>query len=441
MPGASWDVGVIGAGAAGLAAARRLSATARRVLILEARDRVGGRIDTRREPGWPVPVEAGAEFVHGHAAAAWDAIRAATLTTDEVEDRHWHAPAGRPEPLDFDKVWEPVATELEDFTEGDLPFADFLRRHCPNLPAADRELVLAYCEGFNAADAARLSTRWLKESEAAVGEGSGAPSRLRAGYDRLTAWFRDGLNPATTELKLNTAVTDIRWEPGRVELTTSSPVGAERYQARAAIITLPLGVLQASSGAVRFLPDMPGKREAWSALVMGEVVKVALRFHEPFWSAGAPDLGFLHTPAGPFQVWWALRPVTAGVLVGWAGGPLAARLGGLDPRAILDRAINQLTGSFPVGRERLAGLVEDWRVFDWQTDPFARGAYSYVPVGGLESVRRLAEPVAATLFIAGEAMDERLAGTVAGAIASGERAADELLAAHARPDQSKGRPQ
>src|SRR5205814_9978488 len=96
MTGGPTDVVVIGAGLAGLAAAGRLSAAGVRVAVLEARDRVGGRVHTLRAPGWPVPIEAGAEFVHGESPAVWDAIRAAGLATDEVEDRHWHAPDGRP---------------------------------------------------------------------------------------------------------------------------------------------------------------------------------------------------------------------------------------------------------------------------------------------------------------------------------------------------------
>jgi phytoene dehydrogenase-like protein len=175
MPNELWDVVVIGAGAAGLAAAKRLGAAGRRVLVLEARDRIGGRIDTRREPGWPAPVEAGAEFVHGHSRAAWDAIEKAGLAADEVKDGHWHAPEGRPEPLDFDAVWAPVGDELERLSDEDLPLAELLRTRCPDLPAADRELILAYCEGFNAADARRLSARWLKDAEEAVGEETGPP--------------------------------------------------------------------------------------------------------------------------------------------------------------------------------------------------------------------------------------------------------------------------
>jgi monoamine oxidase len=436
MSSESWDVVVIGAGAAGWAAPTRLGDAGRRVLILEARDRVGGRIDTRREPGWSVPVEAGAEFVHGRSPAAWEAIEKAGLATNEVDDSHWHAPAGRPEPFDFDAVWEPVGRKLGDFQGGDLPFAEFLRTHCPDLPAADHELVVAYCEGFNAADARRLSTDWLKKSEEAVGEKSGPPSRLRDGYDHLAAWFRAGLDPVTTELRLSCVVTDVRWEPGLVEVTASSHAGTGSHRAAATIITLPLGILQAppgSPGGIHFHPDVPEKRAAWSALAVGDVVKVVLRFRDPFWSSAAPKLGFLHTPAGPFQTWWVTGPEGAGVLTGWAGGPAATDLTGAEPRAVLDRALDQVAACFPVGREWLAARLSDGHVFDWRQDPFARGAYSYVPAGGLDAVRRLAAPVAESLFFAGEATHERLAGTVAGAIASGERAADEVLARVGRP--------
>lgn len=416
---------VIGAGVAGLSCARRLSADGQRVTILEARDRIGGRVHTIREPGWPVPVEAGAEFVHGKSPA----VQNSGLATDEVEDRHWHAPDGRPRPIDFAAVWDPVADRLGRLTGEDPPFAEFLRDRCPDLRPADRAQAIAYAEGFNAADARRLSARWLARSEAAVGQEAGA-RRIRAGYDRLADWLLAGADPQTTDVRLSTAVTAVRWEPGRVEIDTAT---GREFRAAAAVITLPLGVLRVppdAPGAVRFDPDPPDKRDAWSALAVGSVVKAVLRFREPFWAAaGVPELSFLHTPEGPFQVWWTTRPVESTVLTGWSGGPPAERLTGLDPRAVLDMALGQLSRSFPVGRERLAGMLVDWRVFEWQTDPFARGAYSYVPAGGLGHVRQLAEPVAGTLFFAGEATDERLAGTVGGAIASGERAAGEVLAA------------
>lgn len=416
------DVVVIGAGMAGLAAAGRLSAAGRRVVVLEARDRVGGRVHTLHPPGWPVPVEAGAEFIHGDSPAVWDAVRAAGLDTDEIEDRHWHAPDGRPEPLDFDAAWEPIAAQLEELTD-DVAFAAFLRGRCPDLSAADRALAIAYAEGFNAADAERLSTRWLKESDAAVGQGGGAPSRMHGGYGRLAGWLRDRLDPQLVEVRLNTVVTAIRWEPGRVEAEgTAGPT-----RAAAAVVTLPPSVLR-GPGAVRFDPEPPGKRAAWDARPTGAVVKVVLRFREPFWADAEPELTFLHTPAGPFQVWWTTRPVESAVLTAWAGGPSADRLTGLGERAVVERALDQLAENLRLERDRLAERYADGRVFEWQTDPFARGAYSYVPVGGEGVVRRLAEPVAGTLFFAGEATELQLAATVAGAIASGHRAAEEVLA-------------
>ena len=161
---------------------------------------------------------------------------------------------------------------------------------------------------------------------------------------------------------------------------------------------------------------------------MGAVVKVVFRFREAPWdAAGLPDLAFLHTPAGPFQAWWMTRPMRTTVLTGWAGGPAAERLAGQDPTAVLARALGALADTLPADRRRLEAELEAWHVFDWLADPFSQGAYSYVPVHELKTPSALAEPVEGTLFFAGEATHDRLSGTVAGALASGYRAADEVL--------------
>jgi monoamine oxidase len=425
------DVLVIGAGLAGLAAARRMADAGRRVIVLEARDRIGGRVHTVHESGWPAPVEAGAEFVHGQSAELGHLLRGAGVKTDAVAERHYRAAGGRIEKIDFDAVWDPVVERLNHLPAGaDPPFTEFLRDRCPDLSPADREAATGYVEGFNAADARRLSTRWLKETEAAVGEESGPPARPRGGYGQLADWLRGQLDPKLVEVRLNARVRVVRWRPGHVGITLAGPPDVE-VSAPAAVVTLPLAVLRrppGSPGAVTFDPDPPGKRDAWAALAVGSVVKVAVRFREPFWEDATPRLGFLHTPGGPLQVWWAGGRTAPTVLTGWAGGPTADALAGLDPRAILDRAIGHLADVFPDRRGSLIDLVDDWRVFDWQTDPLAGGAYSYVPVGGLDAVRRYAQPVERTLFFAGEATDERYAGTTAGALASGVRAADQVLA-------------
>lgn len=156
------DVLVIGAGAAGLAAARELTRGGRNVLMLEARDRIGGRIWTGREAGWPLPIERGAEFVHGRPPETWDIIHRQGLATYDVSDSHHWLQDGslRQDPGFWDEL-QKVMSRLSDPGGEDLSFADFLRRRCPDVPARVQEMALAFVEGFDAADAARVSSRFL----------------------------------------------------------------------------------------------------------------------------------------------------------------------------------------------------------------------------------------------------------------------------------------
>jgi monoamine oxidase len=427
----AWDAIVVGGGMAGLAAARRLIEGGSSVLLLEARDRLGGRVHTTSRPGWPIPVEAGAEFVHGRAPVLQKALSEAGIHVQAVANRHWQAAGDHIEPFDFERVWAPVAAKLQRLPDGDLPFAEFLRLQCGALTECDRVQAIAYVEGFNAADATRLSSRWIRDTDEAVGEESGVPSRPESGYSRLIDQLRRRLESKNADIRLATVVREVRWRPGKVTVMAIAGGGLSEFESRALIITLPLGVLQAErgqSGALHFDPEPPGKRNAWISLAMGRVVKIILRFREPFWAAiTGTDMGFLHTPAGPMQAWWSARPGESAVLTGWVGGPKASAFLGREARDVLDQAITQLATAFSISGQSLAGLLEDWCAFDWQSDPFSRGAYSYIPVNGRAQVSRLAEPVADTLFFAGEATDYQYAGTVAGALASGERAAREVL--------------
>jgi monoamine oxidase len=195
------------------------------------------------------------------------------------------------------------------------------------------------------------------------------------------------------------------------------------------VLTLPLGVLQACS--VRVEPELVDKRRAVQNLRMGAVIKLALVFDAPFWwPEGREQLGFLQTPSEPFPVWWTSYPVLSPLLVGWAGGPPAEALSNLADDQIVERALDSLGRVFGLHRRRLASRLVAWCVHNWQCDPLALGAYSYVAVGGAGSQRALARPVAGTLFFAGEATEwSGHHATVHGAIMSGERAARELLSA------------
>jgi monoamine oxidase len=163
---------------------------------------------------------------------------------------------------------------------------------------------------------------------------------------------------------------------------------------------------------------------------VGKVVKLALHFRSRFWAEGGrPDVVFLHTPESPFLAWWTAQPSEAPLLTGWSGGPRAATLSNRRPEEVLETGLATLSETFGRTRDDLTSSLAGWKVFDWQADPHSRGAYSYVPAGGRDLPRQIAAPIADTLFFAGEAMHVTLMGTVAGAIATGVRAAEEILQA------------
>jgi monoamine oxidase len=240
-------------------------------------------------------------------------------------------------------------------------------------------------------------------------------------------------------LRLGARVQTIRWQRGRVTVTTRAALDGRPLppvHARRALVTLPLGVLQGRAGAARvaFAPSLPAtKRAAIDALAAGDVVKVALWFREPWWEPLERRLGpfaFVHERRAPVPTWWRPLPFTGPMLMGWAAGPAARRLRGKPPLAVARTALTTLARMLETPPARVRELVQAWHVVDWATDPFAAGAYSWVPVGALDAQALLATPIDDTLYFAGEAANvEGQSGTVHGALTSGLRAADAILRA------------
>jgi monoamine oxidase len=206
-------------------------------------------------------------------------------------------------------------------------------------------------------------------------------------------------------------------------------------RSKRAIVSLPLGVLQRpqrASDAVRFTPPLAAKRVALKHLAPGPVLKVVLRFRSAFWDTiddgRYRNAAFFRSPAAAFPTFWTALPVRSPLVVAWAAGPKAMQLEGADRSQVISAALESFSSLFD-RRVDVDALLESAWVHDWQSDPYARGAYSYVTVGGDEARKQLAQPLLDTLFFAGEAADcEGEAGTVAGAFQSGSRAAREVLA-------------
>ena len=404
----TYEVIIIGAGAAGLSAAQALQAAGREVLVVEARNRVGGRIWTEHSQG---PVEYGAEFIHGEYALTWEIVRANRLAaTAWANDGRRFAIGSQLLPADdplLERVyglWEALHT-YDGPDESVLVVLDHLI--APDDPA--RYFVLRWLANIEAGDAARISAKELSRERAQSTNGD-TNFHLDAGYAQVPAALATDLN-----IRLATPVLRVAYDATGVTLNLAS---GETLWANTALITVPLGVLQA--GSLAFDPPLPAeKRAAIGAIDMGHVTKLALWFADAFW-----DPFVILSTNGPVASWWPVESARVPTLMGYTGGPAALNLARLGEQSAIAAALDSLCEIFgPRPRELLRG----GRLVDWSIDPWSRGAYSYSPFGMGAARSVLAAPMP-PLFFAGEATctGGDLA-TVHGAIGSGRRAAGEIL--------------
>ena len=423
------DVVVLGAGAAGLSAARELCSAGLEVVVLEARDRIGGRVHSLRDPAAPRPIELGAEFVHGEDADVFRLFEAAGVVAEELPEAHFRSRDGRLSAVDG--FWDAIAAAGRNLAgrlgRRDASVHEVLER--ARLPGRTRALLVQFVEGFFAAHLDRISARSLAPDGAMQRQ-----FRPAGGYGPALQWMRDGLDPERATVRLSTAATRVRWSRGEAVVEAAGPSGEplEPFRARAAVITVPHALLR--SNALRFAPELDGRREALERLEPGQVFKIVLRFRESFWeedgfmrrrlaakASEAPRLGFLHGE-GPVPVWWTGLPARLPFLTGWAGGPKAERMLAAEPSARVDRSLDALADLLAVPRRTLDERLDGVYAHDWRSDPFSACAYTYVGVGGWAAQKALARPVEGTLFFAGEALSADGIGTVPGALATGRRA-------------------
>lgn len=422
---------VVGAGAAGLAAARAGGAAEASTIVLEAQQRIGGRILTHDDPVLGVPIELGAEFVHGTPETTLRLLRASGDVLVDTADRAFAfdgralREAGDPFEI-VARALRGAASLREDVS---------VERYAATLSEEERRFTRLMVEGFDAADPARAGVRAIAEEWSDDENGQTSRSaRPGRGYGALTAALCASLDPRYVRVLLGTPVATIRRVSDGVAIDATAPHGEPLVvRARAAIVTLPLGVLQA--GSVRFEPALPVEtRRALEALVMGPVVKLALRFRRRFWEeldgGRYRDGAFFQHPEARFATFWAPVPRRAPLLMAWAGGPKADALADRSGAERIALALDELRALFGGKADPRAELEAVW-THDWQRDPYARGAYSYVAVGGGDARAALATPVDGVLHFAGEATATSGggAGTVDGALETGERAAREALAA------------
>jgi monoamine oxidase len=409
-----------------------------RVLVLEARDRIGGRVYTQRDARSILPIELGAEFLHGDAPEVREIADAAGLTEVEISGVRWTAAHGRF--TRTDDYWtrlDRVLGQADPKREPDRPLSALLaERPGGHRFAEDRTLAREFVEGFHAAEVDRISERAIAEGGNPAAEPeSQRMARIITGYDAVPNWLA---SPVAARIHLGSVARAVEWSPGRVTVHTG---GAREgvVRARAAVVTVPVSLLHAGTrgrGAIRFTPEVDAIREAAAGVAMGQVQRVGVLLDSPLVELLSDrrrrelqDATFFMARRVDVPVWWTSFPVRSGLVVGWSGGPAAIALA-RAPREIAPRAIASLADTMGLDRRTLRRHVVATFHHDWCADPFARGAYSYALVGGSNAAATLSRPVRHTLFFAGEATDaEGRTGTVHGAIATGHRAAAQVTRA------------
>jgi monoamine oxidase len=418
MPTTSTDVVVVGAGMAGVTAARALTGVRARVIVLEAGHRIGGRVHTARDFA-DDPVELGAEFIHGVKAATWSDARTAGLSFQPVPyvRNSWFSLGGStrwlPVHLLHPGVWPSLSIllALRRAAAGDVSAAAFIRAQGYRgraLELAQLTLTAHLPGSTDQIGVAGLVADGVLHLE------RGLNHRVLDGYDQLPRHIADGL-----DIRFGQRVSAIAWGPDGAEVTLA---GGGTVGARAAISSVPHGVL--ASGALRFDPQLPAsKADAIDRIRTGPVAKVLLRFSERFWPS---RMAQLVCGAGPVTLYWPTSFGTAGppVLIGYATGPRGRALSQAGADRAADAVLADLARLFPGSRPH--ARVTGSRFVDWLTDPNALGGYTYLPPSAVGARAALAAADTGALLWAGSATTWRpVADTVEAAFLSGLRAADQ----------------
>jgi monoamine oxidase len=449
-----FDVLVLGAGAAGLAAARALTDQGKRVAVIEARNRIGGRIFTQHIPSpdgnSTIALELGAEFIHGLPAETWNLVHEAQLATYEIDGSQlWF----REELRRGEQGQGAASAVLEDMGRWlarqppgtDETFAAYLGH--AGVRGQRRAEAIRYVEGFNAADHRKIGVASLaKQQQAEDAIDADRLFHVEAGYDAIPQYLAQRMAAAGGTLFLDKPVKAVTWRAGAVTMSGVDAAGAAfEFNGTQAVITLPLGVLHA--GSVRFDPEPRAVLAQAQRLAMGSVIRVPLVFHSRFWREkpclerhpalvrDLENLSFVFMEDGLPATWWTANPGAAPLLTGWVGGPTADALdrqrSGAPRHALSELCLGSLARIFATPTGELESRLLSWHYHDWQSDEFARGAYSYAPAGALDASDEMALPVDQTLYFAGEhTTTTGLWGTVSGALQSGQTAADRLLGLH-----------
>lgn len=419
------DIIIIGAGAAGLTAARILSKAGHKILVIEARDRVGGRIHTLHDDNFTRQIEAGAEFIHGDLERTQALLKEANISFHKGEGTMWNLFKGKLEEGDFfSEHWDDMLEKLKALKH-DMPIADFLNQYFSD-PEYDelRDSIYRFVAGYDAADPDKASSFALREEWTSDEDITGY--HPNGGYGLAIDFLKRKCDEQQVIFQFSEVVQHVEWKSNHVKVTTA---GGKTFEAEKLLITIPPAVLKGDS--VKFTPPIHEQIDAIKKIETGGVIKFLVEFYEAYWEKkgsgfrSMPDLHFLFSDA-PVPTWWTQRPDTTPLLTGWLSGPVVDKIQKSEEQ-LRDDCYASLTYLFNVDEELLKKSIRAIKVISWKHDPYAAGAYAYKTVHSDEVSSLLSRPINDTLYFAGEAYYQGSEmGTVEAALGSGENVVKQM---------------
>lgn len=413
---------IIGAGAAGLMAAKELSVKGYRVTILEANNRLGGRIWTINNDSFLQPVEAGAEFVHGNLKLTQQLLKEANIAYYVAGGKMLHYENGEAKKQDdFTEGWDELMEKMHQL-KADITVAEFLNKSFSGDKYESlRQSVQAFAEGFDLADIDKASVFALRDEWS---HEDGKQYRVEGGYHGLINYLAETCKKNGCIIETSCTVREVHWKKNEVKICTPT---RKDFVSNKVIVTVPVSALQSklnAEAAITFTPSIHEILHAAKMIGYGTVTKILLQFNEVFWNK---DVGFILSNE-PVPTWWTQSPQSYPLLTGWLREARMKKLENTDTASILEGSLQSLASIFKINVRKLKQKLTASSVIDWSKEPFALGGYSYNMIGSSTARKIMNMPIQQTIFFAGEALYEgRDVGTVEAALVSGRDAAEKVM--------------
>ena len=421
-----YDVIIVGAGAAGLYAAKLLADAKKNICLLEARDRIGGRIHTIKRTGFKIPIEAGAEFIHGKLPITLKLLKEAGIKYHETKGLLWQVKDNQlKERTDFVEHADELFKQLKKLKEY-ISVSGFLNKYFPDEKYNDMKSSLKqYIQGYDAGDIDDFSSLALKEEWE---EEDDQQYRIEGGYGLLLHYLADSIKEHCS-LKLFSVVKQVNWRNDHVEIITGDK---KLFFAEKVIITVPLPFLynNGAEAGISFYPPLPEIATAASSIGYGGVIKIILEFDHPFWDTDklekAKNLSFIFSDK-MVPTWWTQLPDKTARLTGWLAGPNASKFANNSDDEILDIGLKSLSSIFDLQQEVLQSYLTGHHIHNWVKDQYCLGGYSYMSLSSKASKEKFYSPIADTIYFAGEAFTKKSNATVEAAFESSKLIAEKIL--------------